>query len=308
MKRLAPVACLFSLALGMSCSGITCSQNRHRAIRYMNMGVKKFTDGLHAPALRDLKAAVREDDTFAKAHYNLAMVYQQMKQWDDAQRHLNRVITLEPNVATYHYELGKCYQYLNRIDMAKSSYEKALSLNPNLYVVHFRLGTVFMALDQPKEADSALRRAIEINPRFTKAFVSLSLLYLNYDYPELAMQVLQAGVAINDNSAEAHNMLGVSQQMLKQYDKAVDSFKKALVLENDYYVAMFNLGMALAAADKRKEAEEILTRFTKAAVGKADIDADYVREANEKLAELSGVMEGPSGGAGQDALPDRKPE
>ena len=216
MKRFAAFVCLFSIC---SCSGITCDQNRHRAIRHMNQGVKNFSDGVHAEALSQLKAAVREDDTFGKAHYNLAKVYQYMKKWDDAQRHLNRVIALEPQNATHHYELGKCYQHLNRLDMAKSAYEKALGVNPQLYVAHYRLGTVFAAMDQPKKADAAYRKALEINPRFTKGFVSLAMLYLNYDYAEPAMQVLQTGVAINDSSPEAHNTLGVSYQFLKQYDK-----------------------------------------------------------------------------------------
>lgn len=296
MKRLTTVFCLLLIA---SCGDLTCDQSRHRAIRYMNLGVQKFTDGLYAPALRDLQAAVREDDSFSKAHYNLAKVYQHMKRWDDAQRHLNRVVSLEPNDPRYQYELGKCYHMLNRLDMAKAAYEKALSLNPNLYVVHYRLGTVFEALDQPKQADASLRKAIEINPRFTKAFVKLAVLYLNHDYPEPAMRVLQTAVAINDNSAEAHNILGFAYQFLRQYDKAIDSFKRALDLQGDLYGAMFNLGMALAAADRNKEALEYLNRFTKVAVGKQEIDPDHVREAYDKIAELSGADEGTgSGGAG----------
>ena len=286
---------------------MTCDQNRHRAIRHMNQGVKNFSDGVHAEALSQLKAAVREDDTFGKAHYNLAKVYQYMKKWDDAQRHLNRVIALEPQNATHHYELGKCYQHLNRLDMAKSAYEKALSVNPQLYVAHYRLGTVFAAMDQPKKADAAYRKALEINPRFTKGFVSLAMLYLNYDYAEPAMQVLQTGVAINDSSPEAHNTLGVSYQFLKQYDKAVESFKKALELKPDLYVAVFNLGMALAATDKREEAKDQLGRFTKLATGKQDIDPDYIREANEKIMELQGDMQAADGDQGQAGLPQKQP-
>jgi len=304
MTPRAVVVALFLLV--PACSGITCNQNRHRAIRYMNQGVKLFTEGLHAQALRELQTAVKEDDNYALAHYNLAKVYQELKRWDDAQRHLNRVVTLLPNEARYHYDLGMCYQNLDRLDLAMKEYEKALQLNPKLYVAHFRLGTIYMTTDKPKEADAAFRRAIEINPRFIKPFVKLSLLYLNYDYPELAMQVLQAGLAINEYSAEAHNMLGVSHQFLKQYDKAIASFKKALELKGDLLDAAYNLGMTYASADRKKEAIDVLGRFAKAAAGKADIDPDFVRAANDKVSELSGTGV-PEGGSGSDAPPPRQP-
>lgn len=283
-----------------ACSGMTCNQGRHRAVRYMNQGVQKFRDGLHDSALRDLEAAAREDDTFTQAHYNLAKAYQEMKRWDDAQRHLNRVVTLEPENAGYNYDLGVCYQMLGRQDLAMKAYEKALSLNPKLYAAHYRVGTLYMTMDKPKEADAAFRRAIEINPRFAKSFVELGTLYLNHDYPEAAMQVLQAGAAINDNNAWLQDRLGLAHNGLKQYDKAIESFKKALELKSDLHVSLYNLGMTHAAADHRKEAEQALNHFVKVAGSKADIDPDIVRAANEKIFELSGAGE-PAGSA--DAAP-----
>ncbi len=288
MKLLTVILILF---LVPACSDMTCSQNRHRAIRYMNEGIKKFSDGLHEPALHDLQAAVREDDSFSLAHYNIAKVYQEMKRWDEAQRHLNRVVGLEPQNPRFHYELGICYQMLDRLDLAQKEYDTALNLNPLLYAAHFRRGTIYMGMDKPREADAAFRKTIEINPRFTRAFVKLGVLYLNYDYPDVATQVLQAGVQINESSedsAEAYNILGVAYQMLKQYDKAIASFKKALELKTDLYDTIYNLGMTYADADRRKEAEEALTRFTKVAAGKRGVDADFIRAAHDKIAELVG--------------------
>jgi len=299
MKRLLPVILMFSLA---SCGQITCSQKRHRAIRYMNQGVQKFSDGLHANALRDLQAAVREDDTYVTGHYNLAKVYQKMGKWDDAQRHLNRVTTLEPNEARYHYDLGLCYHRLSRLDLATESYTQALSLNPKLYAAHFRMGMVYTAQDRPRDADEAYRKAIDINPRFIKAFVKLGLLYLDYDYPEPALQVLQAGIAINATSGEAHNMTGVAFQMLKKYDKAIEMFKKAYRLDSKLYDAVYNLGMTYAAVGKKKLAEKELTTFSKIANGKPGVDPDYIRAAQEMIADMIG------GGSGQSGLPMRLPQ
>jgi len=303
MNRTVALLCLLGL---VSCSGMTCNANRHKAIRYMNMGVKKFQDGMPGPALRDLKAAVREDDTLAKAHYNLATVYQHMERWDDAQRHLNRVISIETGTAKLHYELGRCYQKLSRLDMAKGAYDKALALNPKMYKVHYRLGKVFKALDQPKQADASFRRAIEINPRFIESFISLGNLYLDWDYAELAMQVLQHGVVINDTNPSAHNALGVAHHYLKQYEKAIASFKKALDLQTGFIKAMFNLGAAHRAMGHRKEARELFDRVVKAGSGRKTVDPNLIHQANEALMELSG-SESPTG-AGQAAPPKRLPK
>jgi len=175
MKR--QIAVLALLFLMPSCARMTCSQKRHRAIQYMNRGIKAYSAGAHGKALRDLKAAVKEDPNYVTAHYNLAKVYQEMKKFDEASKHLNRGTEGEPKNARAHYDLGVCYQNLRRFDLAKSAYQKCLGINPKFYAAHYRLGTLAEIKGKPKEADAAYRRAIEINPRFVKPFVKLGLLY-----------------------------------------------------------------------------------------------------------------------------------
>ena len=79
-----------------ACSGITCDQRRHRAVKIMNLGISKFSQGQHAAALADIKAALNEAPDYVPAHANLAKIYMEMKKWDDAQRHFNRVVQAEP--------------------------------------------------------------------------------------------------------------------------------------------------------------------------------------------------------------------
>lgn len=288
-RQLVVVALLFLVPA--SCSRITCSQKRHRAIEFMNRGVQAYQNGAHGRALRDLKAAVREDDTYVTGHYNLAKVYQETQKWEDAVQHLVRVTSMEPKNARAFYDLGTCYQNLKRLNLAEDAYNKAIAVNPKLFVAHYRLGTIAEARDKPKDADRHYRKAIQINARFVKPFVKLGLLYLNYDYPDLAMQVMKSAVAINADSGEAFNALGVAYQMLKQYEKAAEAFKKALANQGDLYDAMYNRGMALAAAGKRKEAEAALRLFERAAAGKKHVDQDFVRAARDKISELYGQQQ-----------------
>lgn len=277
------------LCLVSACGRLTCSQERHRAIRYMNAGVKAYADGLYPKALADLKKAVGEDDGYVTAHYNLAKVYQVMDRWEDAQRHLVRVTVLEPQNALAYYELGLCNQMLQRWDDARAAYDKSLSLQPNRFVVYYRLGMLSEAEKKPKEADAAYRRAIQLNPRFPQPFVKLGQLYLQHDYPELASQVLQSGASINPDNAQVHKMLGLAYQTLQQYEQAIESLEKALALKEDMYDALYNLGMAYAAADKPKKAEQTLTRFTRTAAGRKGVDPEYVRAAHDKISEIRGA-------------------
>ena len=288
-----------------ACSRITCSQKRRRAIEFMNLGVKAYQDGLAVRAQRQLKRAVREDDSYVTAHYNLAKVYQDLKKWEPASRQLVRVTSMEPKNARALYDLGTCYQNLKRYDLSRDAYNKALGIQPKLYVAHYRLGTIAETQDKPKEADGHYRKAIQINARFVKPFVKLGLLYLNYDYPDLAMQVMKSAVAINKDSGEAYNALGAAYQLLKQYDKAAAAFKVALENQPGLYDAMYNRGMALAAAGKTKEAEKALRVFIRAARGKKSVDQEFIHAAQDKISEMYGQEHGPDS-VKPTALPNKK--
>lgn len=285
-----------------ACSKIECSQKRHRAITFLNQGVDAFQKGMHEEALRKLKRAVNEDDSYVKAHETLANVYMAMGKWEDGARHTLRVTTMEPKNMRAHYVLGIFYLKLKRYDMARRSFNKALALNPKHFHSHFRLGLIAQAEDQPKEADRHYRKAIQINARFDKPFVKLGLLYLEYDYADLALSVMKSAIAINPTSAESFNILGVAYQQLKEYEKAADAFSKALALKGNLYTAMYNRGMALAAAGKNKAAEKALRLFIRSARNKKSIDQDYVKGAQDKISEIYGQT------LGGRSTPPKKPK
>lgn len=291
-RRWAAPLALLGLVLATSCGRLSCSPQRHRAIAQVNAGVRAFAEGQLSVAQRELEQAVEQDPTLAIALANLAKVYQQLGRWELAQARLTQLVALEPGNARAFYELGKALQKLERYEEAQAAYARALRLSPNLYVAHYELGTLLEVLGQPKAADAAYRRAIQINPRFEKPFVKLGRLYLKEDYAELAMQVLQAGAAVNDASAEIYDFLGLAYQQLKHHDRAIESFKKALELEPDRHVALFNLGMAYADADRRALAEQTLTRFTELAASSRAITPEYRKAASEKIAELHEAQQG----------------
>lgn len=283
---------LLAVLLVGACGRLSCSPQRHQAIAHVNAGVRAFAEGQLNVAQRELEQAVEQDPTLAVGLANLAKVYAQLGRWELAQTRLAHLVALEPSNARAFYELAKALQKLGRLEEAEAAYGRALRLSPNLYVAHFDLATLHEVLGRPQAADAAYRRAIQINPRFEKPFVRLGRLYLKHDYAELATQVLQAGAAVNETSAEIHDFLGLAYQQLKHYDRAIESFRRALELEPDRHVALFNLGMTYAEADRRALAEQTLTRFTELAASSRSITPEYRKAASEKLAEIHEAQQG----------------
>jgi superkiller protein 3 len=143
---------------------------------------------------------------------------------------------------------------------------------------------VLEAQDKPKDADSEYRKAIELNPRFASAYIKLGYLYYDHDYDKEAVQVFQNAVLANDSDGEAHMGLGLALQKTKQYEEGVKEFKKALELNPELFLAVYNLGITYKMMDDKKNAKEWLQRFITSAGSKGG--PDLMKAASDSLYQL----------------------
>lgn len=293
MNRHLKAVLVLAIALP-ACDQFVCSQQRIKAIELANRGVEAFKNNLYDSAERELKLAIQTDPSYEIAHYNLGKVYQKQRKWDKAIEAFEAAAQRAPGNANYHYDLGEAYLEARRIDAAEQALKKATELDKALFKAHWRLGLVYISLERPRDADAALRRAIEANSRLDKPFVALGHLYLDYDAAKEAEQVFSECVRANEHSAECMNGHGLALKDLKQYDRAVDQFKKAIDLEPGLYNAVYNAGMTYAewyeesrSNEHKERAREYLQKFVAGGGGK-DGGFGYVKAANDKLYALSG--------------------
>src|SRR4051794_7564664 len=61
-----------------------CYQERNKSIELMNHGVEMGRQKLYDSAVRDLKQAINVDPTNAAAHFNLGVIFKDMKKWSDS--------------------------------------------------------------------------------------------------------------------------------------------------------------------------------------------------------------------------------
>lgn len=131
--------------------------------------------------------ALELDGNLAEAHASLGLIAPFVDwNWDDAQRHYERAIELNPNYATAHQWYAEGYLLpFGRIDEAIVELRKAQELDPLSAVISADLGKELFFARRYDEALHELQRALEIDPAFTTAHNWISDTYLEKRmYPE----------------------------------------------------------------------------------------------------------------------------
>src|SRR5690349_7119116 len=83
-----------------------CYQERNKSIELMNQGVEAGRQKLYDSAVRDLKQAIAVDQTNAAAHYNLGIIYKDMKKWSDSASEFGEAIKFDAANPALYYERG----------------------------------------------------------------------------------------------------------------------------------------------------------------------------------------------------------
>lgn len=212
-------------------------------------------------------AAIRIAPQEPSNHVGLATAYQIKGKFDQAERGFRRALELDPNnklakegidsirvdrvktqvklFLSKAFKLQKDRQY----DASLAEYIKALNLEPENPDIHYNIGTVFQAKQDIERAQKAYNKALEFRPDHIEAKQALT----NIDIQEQEKAV-QRGFAYaleqqkKGNYAEAINVyqsiakdrpkddtlyfnMGTIYQEMKEFDKAVESYKKAFAIK-----------------------------------------------------------------------------
>ena len=76
-------------------------QNKHDEILYFNRSVAHYEAGELEEARDDLLKAVELNDHFADAHYNLAIIYGELQDMENAYKHAERAAQIDSNNPRY---------------------------------------------------------------------------------------------------------------------------------------------------------------------------------------------------------------
>lgn len=246
-------------------------------------------------AYRDMQDALRLNDT---SDYRLeALLYKSAT--DNKKKIQIDKVQLEELLApfqsnpNYFVNIGIIYYEYQYLEESRKYYRKAIEVNPKDNIVHFDLALVLNEMKLYSEAVEELNIAIELNPLDAKYYKALVECYQNMDDPigeaeaQIRLeQVNQAHCNVNKNNGDAVYRLGKYHAAVKYYwaalsyfstpavlnnlacacyvqglyEDAEKSLKKAITLDQKYYLAYFNLGncqLRMGKNGNRRDMEEM---------------------------------------------------
>jgi DNA-binding winged helix-turn-helix (wHTH) protein/tetratricopeptide (TPR) repeat protein len=176
-------------------------------------------------------------------------------------------------------------------DMASLPFfKKAIALDPNFAMAYGGLATVYNNLGETGLATEDTTKAYKLRDRVTESERgSIDARYYLYVTGEVDKAALTYQALAQDypDSAGSFNHLGTTDLKLGRNDQAVESFRKAILLDATRATTYANLAVSLLRANKMRDAIAVLGQAEK-----RNLHTDYLLQVNYWVGFLKDDHEG----------------
>jgi putative PEP-CTERM system TPR-repeat lipoprotein len=216
---------------------------------------RKFKEALSV--YRDLKKISLE--TGMK---KMAAVYETMGDYKNAIRELNALLAAESDRVDVLVLLTELYISKKDYKEAEKTANRIITLVPESYIGYKTLSAVYSAGKQYGKALDNLKKANEKNPDNPEIKIEIARTYESLNEPETAMEILEDIETSNSGHVPAYFFQSVIMEKTGEKEAAVEKHKRVLELSPDYIPSLNNL--AYLYADGYGPIEEALKMAQKA--------------------------------------------
>ena len=129
-----------------------------------DQAVALFRAGSYEAALRQIEPLGRRHPEIAEIQHLLAIILDLNRRPEDANRHFQRAVELQPRSVGFRTNFGASLMRLGQASEAERQFRQALELQPNHPTASFNLGTTLLQQGRPEDALPWLERALSIQP------------------------------------------------------------------------------------------------------------------------------------------------
>lgn len=153
----------------------------------------------------------------------------------------NKIVNDSLNASLYN-ERAQLYIKAEKLNDALSDVNKAMALDTKMPAAYITLSDIYLLQGKPGNALGALRKSIAIDVKYAEAYIKLAKLYLIMkDYPKTSENINKA-LNLEPGNAQAYFLKGFVLEENGDTNKAIESYQKAVALNQQYYEAFMQLG------------------------------------------------------------------
>ncbi|GJL78739.1 MAG: hypothetical protein NPINA01_17280 [Nitrospinaceae bacterium] len=235
-----------------------------------NLGKAYYENGQIDKALFHFKKSNEAIETHLVKQYNLANPEELLKRQTGNQPKKEKdasSLKIIANLAEPHYNLASVYLDKGNLEQAESEYQTALRLNPNYFSALLGLGSVYARMEKFQQAVASYRQAIHKRQSATGAKdyplarLNLGEIYGRTGKFEDAIRELSLAVKHDPSLVLGHYNLGLAYLMTGSLEKAEQTLTTGLALNDRFEPALFNLARVIQAKGEWERSTRQFERF-----------------------------------------------
>ncbi|MBV6426417.1 MAG: hypothetical protein KIPDCIKN_00929 [Haliscomenobacter sp.] len=219
--------------------------------------------------------AVSEDDNYALAYSGLADCYAYLYLYDmSTQQNLQlaqqlslRAIEIDPLLARGHVSRGVAFSLENKYEDSEAAFERAISLDPQLFDAWYWYARVCFVQGKLEKAAHLFETANRVQPEDFQSALLAGQVYADLGLTQKAVEARKRGVAIaehylslNPGDARGYYLGANGLMALGETDKSLQWLQRALTLDPDDAMLLYNAGCIFALAGDLEKAFSTLER------------------------------------------------
>lgn len=157
--------------------------------------------------------------------------------------------------------MGDLHVSLGNTAEAIKCWEKCVELDPQSAEAFRRMAELALRKGQFEEAAALSRKVLKIDPNRRGVHNQLARALKGLGRPEEAIEELDKDIKISPRASLSFFLLGHTHQQLREYEKAKESYLRALQIEPDYTEASYGLSIVCARMGQKDEAAKYREMF-----------------------------------------------
>lgn len=216
-------------------------------------------------AFTDMRTALEKDPHYAEAYLELAALYIQKKQPNDALATLERAGDILNNSPLAYLYRGQAYLELSDAEKALANARRANAMDVTLLPAYRVLGEALQAKGDLPGSIEPLQVYLTHEARDPRAWVLFAKAALAKQQPKEALAALNRASRLDNRSLDILLLRGGALLDMQEAEKALADFQTALKLDPESFEASLGVGKALMALNYPGDAWDRLERTQKLA-------------------------------------------